>query len=97
MAGAAKHVPNLVPNEFLHGGSGGAKVFPRIKFLWIFGENLADACRHGNAQIRVNIHLGAAGPPGDFDIRLGDPLGIGHGSPYLFTSATRSWGTLEAP
>ena len=39
-------------------------------------EGLADAGGHGEAQVGVDVHLGAAGSPGDFDVGLGDAGGV---------------------
>ena len=51
-------------------GTGRAQEFARIELLRILGEYLADAGRHRQAQVGVNIDLGATDPAGDFDVGL---------------------------
>src|SRR5215472_6811690 len=77
VAGATEDVANLVADQLLHMRARWAEIFSRIKFLRVFGEGFSDACRQGQAQVGVNIDLGAAGAPGDLDVGLGNAGGVG--------------------
>src|ERR1019366_9868372 len=70
MSRAAEDVAYLVPHQLFDPRAGWAEILAWIEFLWVLGESLPDARRHGQAQIRINIDLGAAGAPGDFDVWL---------------------------
>jgi hypothetical protein len=43
---------------------------------WDFRPGLADAGGHGEAEVGIDIDLGAAGAAGDFDIGFGDAGGV---------------------
>ena len=66
-----------MPHQFLYFGSRRSEVFSRIEFLWVFGEGFSDARSHGQAQVGVDIDLGAANAASDFDVGLGNPGGVG--------------------
>src|SRR3954463_3646716 len=76
MACAAQHVADFVPHEFFYFGASGAKEFAGIKFFWIFGKDFADGGSHSEAQVGVDVHLGAAHAPGYFDVTLWDTSGF---------------------
>ena len=77
MTGAAKYVANFVADELLDFLSGGAEVLARIELLRSFREDLADAGGQSQAQIGVDIDLGATGAASDFDIAFGNTLSTG--------------------
>ena len=98
MASATEDVADLVADQFFDAGTGRAEVFARIEFFGVLGEDLADAGGQGQAQVGINIDLGATGAAGDFDVGLGHAGGVVPSlPPYLLISSTRSLGTLEAP
>src|SRR6266436_10360609 len=72
MSRAAKDITYLVADKFLNFGPCRAKVFAGVKFLGILGERFANRCCHGEAEVSVDIHLGAAGATSNFDVGLGD-------------------------
>src|ERR1035438_5410587 len=77
MSRAAEDVAYLVPHQLFDPRTGWAEILAWIELLRVFRECLPDARRHREAQIRVNIDLGAAGAPGDFDVRLRHTRGVG--------------------
>jgi len=76
MPSAAEDIADLVADEFLHLGAGSNQVFARIEFLWILGHDLADAGGECEAEVGVDIDLGAAGAAGDFNVSFRNASGI---------------------
>src|ERR1017187_8920617 len=77
MSRAAEDVAYLVPHQLFDPRAGWAEILAWIELLRVFRECLPDGRGHCQAQIRVNIDLGAAGAPGDFDVRLRHARRIG--------------------
>lgn len=77
MTGAAEDRTEFVADQFLDPFSGGTEVFTGIEFLGIEGHGLTDAGGHGEAEVGIDIDLGATGAAGDFDIGFGDAGGVG--------------------
>src|ERR1035438_4740926 len=77
MSRAAEDVAYLVPHQLFDPRTGWAEILAWIEFLWVLRESLPNGRRHGQAQVRVDIDLGAAGAPGDFDVRLRHARRIG--------------------
>ena len=77
MTGAAEHVTDLVANEVFDLVASRSEVFSGVKFFRVFGEGLADGGGHGEAEIGIDVDLGATDAPGDFDIGFGDTCGVG--------------------
>jgi len=73
VAGAAEDVFDLMPDEFLHARPGRAEVLARIEFFGDSKKTLRMPGRQGQAEVGVNVHLGATGAAGDFDVRFGAP------------------------
>ena len=52
---AAQHMHHLMGNHFLDGGAGRREVLARVKMIRMLHKILAQAGRHGQAQIGVDV------------------------------------------
>src|SRR5438094_10576331 len=75
MSRATKNITDFVPHKLLHFRSRRTEVFSGIKFLGIFRERFANRRCHGEPQVGINIHLGAADAPRNDDVRLRNTCG----------------------
>jgi len=80
---AAKDVLDFVPDEVFDFGAGRAEVFTGVKFFRTFRDYFPYGRRHGEAQVGVNVYLGATSAARDFNVGLGHTLGIGHFTPVF--------------
>src|ERR1039458_7009414 len=55
MSRTAQDVADLVPLQLFDPRAGRAQILAWIELLWVLRENLPNACRHGEAQIRIEI------------------------------------------
>jgi hypothetical protein len=72
VAGAAKDVAHFVANEFFDLITRRSEIFARIEFLRVFRKHFADRCGHREAQVGVDVDLGASDATRHFDIRFGN-------------------------
>src|SRR5205814_133060 len=70
--GAAKHIADLMPDQLLYLFTRRTEILARIELLGIFGKNCSQSGGHGQAQVGVDIDLGAAHATRDFDIGFWD-------------------------
>jgi hypothetical protein len=76
VAGAAEDIAHLVAHQFLDARAGGAEILAGIKLLRVLEKALADGGRHGQAQVGVNVDLGATDTARNFDVLLRDAGGV---------------------
>src|SRR5437867_6135985 len=76
MPRAAEDVLDFVADQFLNPGTGLSQILPGIKLLGVFKQMLAEGRRQGQAQIGIDVDLGATNAPGNFDVRLGHTRGV---------------------
>ena len=77
VARTTENIAHLMTHEFFNASAAGAEIFARIEFFRVFAKGFPDAGRQGEAQIGVDIHLGAADATGDLNVRLGHASRIG--------------------
>src|SRR5207247_2410153 len=67
--------PHIFTDSRRH-GCRRTEVFAGIKLFWIVGEDFANRGRHGEAQVGVNVDLGAADSARHFDVSFGHAGGF---------------------
>ena len=76
MPGAAKDVTDLMAHEFFDLDPSRGEVFARIEFFRFLRENLPDAGGKRQAQVGVNVDLGATETASGFDVGFGHAGGV---------------------
>ena len=66
--GAAKHVAHFMAHQFFHRVPGRRQVLARVKFFRIFAQDLTQRGCHRQAQVGIDVDLGATDSPGDFNV-----------------------------
>src|SRR5207245_945054 len=76
VAGAAEDVADFVADQFFDFGTGRAEIFAGVEFFGVLGKDPPNRGGHGEAEVGVNVDLGAADPTGGFDVGLRDAGGF---------------------
>src|SRR5829696_3061449 len=76
VTGAAKDVFNLVADELFDCLASWPEILARIELFGIFPHCFADSGGHGQAQIGIDVDLGAAGSASNFDVAFRNAGGV---------------------